>query len=75
MQSRSEISPISGVFQVGKRGTKDSDESKFIFCHLMLLDVRFKRMTINIPDFRGECPSAGQLLDPDAQQMCGIISP
>lgn len=69
---------ISGLLQIDKKGNKDSDpmyESKFIFCCLMLLEIRLKSTTTNIPGFKGECPNEDQLLDADAQQIHCVSSP
>jgi len=41
----------------------------------MLLDIRLKSTTTNIPDFKGERLDEGQLLDVDAQQTYCVISP
>lgn len=68
----------SGVFQEGKKEKRGSDpmyDSKFIFCHLIVLDMRFVCTSTNTPECKGECPNEDQLLDADDQQIHYAISP
>lgn len=68
----------SGVYPEGKKEKKGSDsmyDSKFVFCHLMVLDTRFICTSTNTPDFKGECSNERQLLDADDQQEHCAISP